>query len=337
MPRLSVVIPAVGSIESLESTLVSVLENRPDDCEILVVLNQEYQDPYSLSGEVRFIEAERGASYIQCANRGVVDSAAPFIHLLASGCEVTEGWADAALAPFVDRRVAMVSPTVYDRLRPERMLALGVGYSLGGGRRLVTQKSRDKFAPAILGPTSLAGFFRRTAIESAAQFCESLGNLADVDLALSLQAAGWKAISQRQSRVFAGASVPFEETGFRRALCAERLFWRNVGRIGRAASLAMHPLTIFTDWLHSLGEWGGIPNAAGRLVGLATAWRHAQAARSIRAIAPENTESSLVESPSITTQVRVAAATTSVVRRIDGAHTASRSEPTTRNTRARAG
>lgn len=40
-PRLSIVIPAVSSAEDLEQTLVSVLENRPDDCEIVVALGCE--------------------------------------------------------------------------------------------------------------------------------------------------------------------------------------------------------------------------------------------------------------------------------------------------------
>ena len=37
-PRLSIVIPAPGNEETLEETLVSVLENRPEDSEIVVVL-----------------------------------------------------------------------------------------------------------------------------------------------------------------------------------------------------------------------------------------------------------------------------------------------------------
>ena len=54
MARLAIVITDGGSIESLESTLVSVLENRPPDCEVLVALAGPYADPYELSGEVRF-------------------------------------------------------------------------------------------------------------------------------------------------------------------------------------------------------------------------------------------------------------------------------------------
>ena len=60
MPRLSIVIPVLGDPQQLDDTLLSVLENRPANCEILVVHNQPYHDPYNLSDEVRFVEAERG-------------------------------------------------------------------------------------------------------------------------------------------------------------------------------------------------------------------------------------------------------------------------------------
>ena len=51
MSRLSIVIPVLGSLDGLEDTLVSVLENRPADCQIVVVLNQPYDDPYDLKDE----------------------------------------------------------------------------------------------------------------------------------------------------------------------------------------------------------------------------------------------------------------------------------------------
>ena len=40
MPRLSIVIPSVADCNLLEDSLVSVLENRPADCGILVVHNR---------------------------------------------------------------------------------------------------------------------------------------------------------------------------------------------------------------------------------------------------------------------------------------------------------
>ena len=46
MPRLSIVIPCAQDTAWFESTLASVLQNRPADCEVLVVQPREYDDPY---------------------------------------------------------------------------------------------------------------------------------------------------------------------------------------------------------------------------------------------------------------------------------------------------
>jgi cellulose synthase/poly-beta-1,6-N-acetylglucosamine synthase-like glycosyltransferase len=56
-PRLSIIIPAPGDETTLEETLVSVLENRPENSEIVVVLGFGYHDPWSVGEEVRFIQA----------------------------------------------------------------------------------------------------------------------------------------------------------------------------------------------------------------------------------------------------------------------------------------
>ena len=55
MPRLSILIPALGSPEALETTLLSVLENRPHDCQVLVALGIDYANPYQLDDEVEFL------------------------------------------------------------------------------------------------------------------------------------------------------------------------------------------------------------------------------------------------------------------------------------------
>src|SRR5438552_8233728 len=84
VPRLSCVIPAVGTTLDLETTLVSVLEHRPDDCQIIVVVNQPYADPYGLSDEVRFVAA-KGASLSACATLGIQLSDGEIVHVLATG------------------------------------------------------------------------------------------------------------------------------------------------------------------------------------------------------------------------------------------------------------
>lgn len=71
MPRLSIIIPVAGNLTSLEDTLLSVLENRPDGAEVLVVLDEPYDDPYELKGEIRFLEAAAGASFVESVNLGI--------------------------------------------------------------------------------------------------------------------------------------------------------------------------------------------------------------------------------------------------------------------------
>ena len=46
MPRLAIIISAFGNIESLEATLVSVLENRPSDSEIVVALKRPAEEDF---------------------------------------------------------------------------------------------------------------------------------------------------------------------------------------------------------------------------------------------------------------------------------------------------
>ena len=82
MPRLSIVIPVWGNLHLLEDTLVSVLENRPAHCEIIVVLDGPYDDPYQLTDELSYVLAPSGASLAESANLGIAASEAPVVHLL---------------------------------------------------------------------------------------------------------------------------------------------------------------------------------------------------------------------------------------------------------------
>ena len=60
MQRLSIIVPLTGDLKPFEDTLVSVLENQPERSEVVVVLNEPYDDPYQLRGEVEFVEAPAG-------------------------------------------------------------------------------------------------------------------------------------------------------------------------------------------------------------------------------------------------------------------------------------
>ena len=62
MPRLSIIVPHRQDDQQLEATILSVLENRPRDCEVIVVHDGSYLDPYQLSDELIYVQEEQGAS-----------------------------------------------------------------------------------------------------------------------------------------------------------------------------------------------------------------------------------------------------------------------------------
>ena len=130
--RLSIIIPYGGNSKRLEDTLVSVLENRPPECEVLVLLSQPYENPYHLDDEVCFRRVADGAGLVEATNQGIQLSRAPIVHLLACGTEVREGWADSAVEHFQDPRVAAVAPLAIDLNHRDRVLAAGIRYTSAG-------------------------------------------------------------------------------------------------------------------------------------------------------------------------------------------------------------
>ncbi len=277
MPRLSIIVPVLGCASRLETTLVSVLEHRPDDCEVLVVLDTPYEDPYELAGEVQFIESPGAVGFAASVNAGIQASCADLVHVLAAGVEVCEGWADFALPHFRDPRVAAVSPLVHDVLDRRRVLAAGIEYTPRRGRvvRAATDISVQPYE--VLGPISQAGFYRRAALELVGHFPSAVGDLnADVDLALTLRYAGYRAVLEPQSVVEATAGdlrlAPAH--GLRYGLHSERLFWRTAGVVGWRYAIAAHVLGIVAEFSGSVPRIRAFTTFAGRLLGACAMGSH---------------------------------------------------------------
>lgn len=278
MPRLSIIIPVVGNLTSLEDTLLSVLENRPDDSEVLVVLDEPYDDPYELKDEIRFLQAAAGASFVESVNLGISESHAPVIHLLACGCQVAEGWADRALPVFDDPSVATVVPLVLTPGESPRVLAAGMTYRPGGmvrtlGRGLTPATVGD-CQKQLLAPAPQAAFYRKSALELVGLFSQEIVDwLATVDLGLALEQAGFRAALEPQCHVVAARTLKRPIGAFRRALELERLFWRWGPRGGWMTSLTIHSAMVAAEAL------GGLVTLkpsllAGRLVGLSQIGAH---------------------------------------------------------------
>jgi GT2 family glycosyltransferase len=245
--RATILIPVLGDPRQMEDTLVSVLENRPADCQIVVVLNQPYHDPYDLSGEVDFVEAPPGAGWSACVSAGIRAGAGRVVHVLHCAVEVEPGWLDAALGAMAEPDVAAVAPLVLSRYDERAVVAAGVAYGRSGRlRRLAAGGTPEQaVAPgaAAAFPDALSGFYRREAVEAVGGFCEALGEeAAAADLALRLRRAGYRTVVEPRSRVHARPAASFAAGAFRRGRDRERLFWRWADEHGRLLSTVAHLL-----------------------------------------------------------------------------------------------
>jgi hypothetical protein len=294
VPRLSIVIPALGSTDLLESGLLSVLENRPADTEVLVINGCGYQDPYELAGEVRFLVPERGCGLVESLNSALAQTAGEVVHILECGASVAPGWTDAALAHFADPQTVVVAPLVTASvLEQPRIVSAGLDYHPGGAvvcRGAGSSADSVPQASAVLGCSIRAGFLRRDAWDRVGRFDPAMGpELADVELALRLRAAGGRAVYEPASHV-AVASAASDTSGlwgeFQSGRRNERLFWRGAKVTGWLRALSWHPWVAGVESLRRLGggrmalhlagrmwaclEWGDIVASHGRLAALAS-------------------------------------------------------------------
>ena len=184
-PRLSIVIPAPGDEATLEETLVSVLENRPEDSEIVVILGFGYHDPWSVGEEVRFIQAPIGSNRVACINLGLAASTGRIVHVLAAGWRATPFWTDVAVEHFNNEQVAAVVPLEVASDDSDRIVATGIEVG-SGGRRVMLRPwgdasrvqgfHRDDY-PSPSSPTLEAGFWSRQMINRLTfGFCPACGD-----------------------------------------------------------------------------------------------------------------------------------------------------------------
>jgi hypothetical protein len=271
--RLSIVIPVLGDLKPLDDTLVSILENRPANCELLVVHNTPYNDPYELTGEVQFLQAPPGAGFVECLNLGLSASRAPVVHLLACGVEVRSGWADAALQHFRNPEVAAVAPVVLRHDDHQTVVSAGLGYRAEGVVcRVGCGDSPEQIGEnhdELCGPDVLAGFYRRSAIEAVGGFSPSpIDTLAVIEIALSLRHAGFRCVVEPNSQTKVDAAAVHDKTGFRHGRDSERLFWQWASAHGRVRSVAAHAALVAGECVVGLWHPFMLLQLAGRAVGL---------------------------------------------------------------------
>lgn len=268
--RLSILIPFLGNRDSLENTLASVLQNRPEGAEIVVALGHEYDDPYQLGEEVRFVRSDASPTLLAALNQGLDACRGPIVQTLACGATVSDGWTDQALRRFDDRRIASVAPLIVEAEEPQRIWAAGLEYRASGECRRRGQgawaDSAQSLNGRLVGPSLVAGFYRRSALgDRSKAFDPALGpDFADVDLALRLLEAGYATACEPDSIVLQSQQTPQTSGGWTQARHAERLFWRHLSIYGRLHSLAAHLPTVAGEFARDLPRAKAFAQLAGR-------------------------------------------------------------------------
>lgn len=299
-PRLSIVIPTVDDTAALEETLVSVLENRPDDCEIIVVLGCDYADPWNIRDEVRFVKAPARAGLVSCINLGIAASEGQVIHVLAAGWRATPGWADAALQQLESGAAGAVAPMAASDATSSRTTPTGVRCTRGGRRVAGAGKP---MAPALE-----ASFWRADVLAVVGgAFSVACGDaFADADMGVALDRLGCPVIAEPSAVVVQGAARR-RRAAFVAGLHAERLFWRSVGGRPLVPALCLHLIEVLR---HSFARapLGTIPMLAGRLVAMMQFGSYRQRYQQLRQL-------SELDAPDMQDRATI---------RIDAAHAASR-------------
>lgn len=226
MCRLSIIVPYDRDEAAFETTLVSVLENRPDHSEVVVTHDGSYSDPFDLGDEVRFVIADAGES-LDLIRAAVGAASGRVVHVLRLGARATAGWADEPVELFEQSDLASVAPILCDTSKRDRIVAAGWRDDVRGLRRPIAAAARElsrRDRASIMGSYLAASFWRRSTIEALLEMpAGAAPSVADYAWAHALQAAGWRCRVAGESRVLASPSLVVPSEGARRAATAMQL------------------------------------------------------------------------------------------------------------------
>jgi GT2 family glycosyltransferase len=288
---LSIVIPTHRRTDLLRTCLAAVSRHAPAGTEVIVVDDASPGAAATVAAQtfagIRVVRLPHQSGFARAANAGIRASRGDVVELLNDDTEVQAGWADAALAHFADPAVAAVAPLVLVWPDGRVIDSAGDRYYVGGvaGKQGHGQPvTPDWLVPRpVLGASASSGFYRRAALDRVGLLPEDFGSyFEDVDLALRLRRAGYRAVCAPASRVLHHVSASYGMTGRRlverQSRNEERVFWRNLpaGALGRA--LPRHAAVLAGKAARRWDEGTLIPWLFGRLR-LLWEWREIRAHR----------------------------------------------------------
>lgn len=195
MPLLSIIIPYQKDDATLERTILSVLENQPENSEIIVVHDGTYSDPYDLGDELLFVQKET-ANPVSLINAGLVEASAPIVCLLCNGAVVQgDNWADKARIQLLENRRLVALSTDVTVMSPansspanssQKADVLGICLSKLESQPVFGWHSvQPDHADGGAAPRLACGFYSRHALMALGGWNEHVGwEIADIELAM---------------------------------------------------------------------------------------------------------------------------------------------------------
>jgi len=240
VPRLSLIVPFQCDSQALENTLVSVLELRSSDDELLIVHRGEYQDPYGLQGnEAKVLETPASTSLAEQLNIAVKNATGDVLQVVLPGTVLEHDWCVDALAAFDELDVDMI--------------ALGVSGSganslqYGFEADLIPQRRATGEASKIAGPLLAGTIIRRSAIECLGGWNTKIpGDLIDFELCLMAKLLGL------QVGVVEGSSVTCDES--RSMVLSHYELGRSIGQLACAFSEISDSAIVIEPLVRRLGH-----------------------------------------------------------------------------------
>lgn len=201
MPRLSILVPHLHDDSGLEATLLSILENREIDSEVIITHDGSYGDPFGLGqDEVVLIETDTGASFAAQLNLAAAAACSPVIQVLLPGSQVVGEWYVEGLEILRNKRVAAVCQSVGDSASDSVYIGLS---SESLPHRRVTSSHRNAAGPLLCG-----GFFRKKTLKQTGGWFDShLREVSEIEFALLVSELDLKIEVAHEVTVFAPKKI----------------------------------------------------------------------------------------------------------------------------------
>ncbi len=241
LPSLSIVIPTFNGVDHLRRLLPSVRRYSPRQTQVIIVDDASTDDTAGWlrcnHPWVELIQLPHNQGFCAAVNAGVTHAHGDVIELLNNDTDVTQGWAEAALAHFADPTVGSVAPLVLFMDRPNLIESAGQEYHIcGWGRnRGYAQPLSDDYQSRceVFGPSASSGFYRRKALETTGVMLPEFGAYyEDVDLSFRLRWAGYRCVYEPCSRVHHAESASYrrqrDKVVYLLARNEELVYWINL-------------------------------------------------------------------------------------------------------------